>query len=72
MFIWNEGTDTVLAAPCEGPLILSEKESKKVLDAIRNKKPLSDEEKMLRKERVKALFPGRKVDVAQIKFAPGQ
>ena len=48
--------DNILAVSCDQPLILSERESKKILSEIRNRKPLSDEEKKRRKDEVKALF----------------
>jgi len=51
--------DNILAVACDQPLILSEKESKKLLAAIRNRKPLTDEEKKRRKEEVKVLFGKR-------------
>ena len=51
--------DNILAVPCDQPLVLSKKESAKLLTKIRNKKPLSDEEKKRRKAEIMALFRKR-------------
>ena len=48
--------DNILAVACEQPVILSEEQGKKLLEAINNKQQLSKEEKERRKAEVKALF----------------
>jgi len=52
----EETNMTILAVPCDQPVILSREQGEKLLEEIRNKKPMTQEEKAQLAQRVKMQF----------------